>query len=479
MSKIRHALVFIVGSILFSQLITVTAWSNGGYTDDGNIPRFGTHDWIALQGIDLLPESETWWIHDNMDSFLLGTELPDNSGHPSGIGDTSLHHVYYDSSEVLVDDSAAVRAQAEYDAAMVLFNHGHFEHAALHLGKMTHYISDLGVFGHVMGSGTDWGSEVHHSDYENSADTRMDEYPVDGFTDYISYDGSLTTLTPYNGAIDVAYDTTFDVDGSYTCTWMDTNYGFSNPLFEDRAGESVNLCVNTVADVVHSFYEEASPEVTIPTFDYHYTHNEVRMIHPSTESGKPLGCPSAMVTDWLASAYVHEKLESCSEGYDTDSLFVDQITGKPVGVPGTGIVTFGGPVVNPVVKYSEDPGTVAGDRAPVKYHGESGNCIFREKDGSDIPGASLPVSEVNTGKDMFVIELFQDVGGRNILIIYGFGWQGTYAAGKYFDQIVYPDQESYICHYIIGKWEDTNGDGFVNAPNDGDTYTLIAKIYPS
>lgn len=28
---------------------------------------------------------------------------------------------------------------------------------------------------------------------------------------------------------------------------------------------------------------------------------------------------------------------------------------------------------------------------------------------------------------------------------------------------------------MILKWEDTNGDGFVNMPDEGDTYTLIAQ----
>jgi hypothetical protein len=36
---------------------------------------------------------------------------------------------------------------------------------AKHAGIMSHYIVDVAVFGHVMGSSTDWGSEAHHSDY--------------------------------------------------------------------------------------------------------------------------------------------------------------------------------------------------------------------------------------------------------------------------------------------------------------------------
>jgi hypothetical protein len=40
---------------------------------------------------------------------------------------------------------------------------------------------------------------------------------------------------------------------------------------------------------------------------------------------------------------------------------------------------------------------------------------------------------------------------------------------------MYPNIASYSMSWIIVKWEDTNVDGFVNGPNDGDTYTVIAS----
>jgi hypothetical protein len=39
---------------------------------------------------------------------------------------------------------------------------------------------------------------------------------------------------------------------------------------------------------------------------------------------------------------------------------------------------------------------------------------------------------------------------------------------------MYPDLESYPFGWIIVKWDDSNGDGYVNAPGDGDTYTVVA-----
>ena len=60
------------------------------------------------------------------------------------------------------------------------------------------------------------------------------------------------------------------------------------------------------------------------------------------------------------------------------------------------------------------------------------------------------------------------------MFCYGFGWQGTYASGKYFDSVLAPNINDFYYEWIIVKWEDTNGDGFVNKPFDGDTYTILA-----
>ena len=100
---------------------------------------------------------------------------------------------------------------------------------------------------------------------------------------------------------------------------------------------------------------------------------------------------------------------------------------------------------------------------------------FKHSDGTAIQNAYLPVSVINNDQDMFVIEVYRDGDGRYFMLCYGFGWKGTYAAGKYFDQIVYPDIENYEVGWIIIKWQDSDGDGFVNNPGDGDAYTLIAS----
>lgn len=240
----------------------VSSWSNGGFSSDPSHPVFGTHDWIAQHALDWLPSSEKQSILDNLAAYLYGTELPDNSAAPDGIGDTVLHHFYYWSNESIQDDASAVRAQSEYDQAVNYARHGDITMAVKTLGIMSHYIVDLAVFGHVMGSGTDWGAEIHHSDYESYVNDRTDNY-TDEFNSYLAFDGSLDLVSANDAARMLAYDTTFDSTGDYTCVWMDQNYDWNNSTFKDRAGESLNLAVNYLADVLHTFAVDVSGTLII------------------------------------------------------------------------------------------------------------------------------------------------------------------------------------------------------------------------
>lgn len=209
----------------------------------------------------------------------------------------------------------------------------------------------------------------------------------------------------------------------------------------------------------------------LSSFNLQFAANNVKVIYPSESPTKPLGCAPAMVSDWTASAFVTTKLQTYTEGLDIRSSFVDQTSGAPVGVAGQGIVSFGGPVVNPVVKRAESSGTPAADRAPIKFNNDGATFSFQHSDGSVIPGASLPPS---VDQDMFVIELYLDGSGRYVMLCYGFGWKGTYAAGKYFHTTIYPNLDTTNISWIIVNWQDTNADGFVNNPTDGDTYNVIA-----
>jgi hypothetical protein len=259
--KHTRALLITVIALAFLSVQPVLAWSNGGYSSDPANPDYGTHDWIAQHALDYLPQQEKQYILDNLQVYLYGTELPDNNQAADKIGDTTKHHIYFYANGTLQDDASAQRANQEYQKALDALKNQNYTYAAKEAGIMTHYIADMAVFGHLMGAKTAWGAEVHHSDYETYVNRRTETYES-SFTSYLQYDGALSSLSAYDGAENLAYDTTFGGSGNLSCVWMDANYNWSNTAFSDRCGESLNLAVNAVADVLHTLYVEAQPAPT-------------------------------------------------------------------------------------------------------------------------------------------------------------------------------------------------------------------------
>jgi len=251
-------LMLTIGAVSVSVLNGV-AWSNGGYSINPDTPDYGTHDWIAEHALDWLPTEEKKYILDNLEAYLYGTELPDNGNTAYGIGDTRLHHIYFDSEGLMIDDAAAVRANDEFNNTLFMLSFKDYKNASRIAGAMTHYIADMAVFGHVMGSNTPWGAETHHSDYEDYVNRNTSSYFAT-FNDFLTFDGFLSETTPYDAAANLAYDTTFD-NMTYTAVWMDRNYNWSNPTFVKRVGESLNLAVNYVTDVLHTLYWKSEAQV--------------------------------------------------------------------------------------------------------------------------------------------------------------------------------------------------------------------------
>jgi len=258
----KKQLAFTVAIVLFATFVAISpifsrvfAWSNGGYSTDPALPVYGTHDWIAQHALDWLPAQEKQFFTDNLASYLYGTELPDNKNTLDGIGDTTKHHIYFFVNGSLQDDAAAVRTKQEYANAQASLTAGNISAAAEHLGMVAHYVSDIAVFGHVMGASTAWGTETHHSDYEDHVRAKTENYSSE-FTSYLVFDGNLTTTSAYDATLAVARDTTFGGASGLTCTWMAQHYNWSSSQFKSRFGESLNVAGNAVADVLHTFYAE-------------------------------------------------------------------------------------------------------------------------------------------------------------------------------------------------------------------------------
>jgi hypothetical protein len=239
-------------SCLALALPSAGAWSNGGYSADPNNPDYGTHDWIAEKALAIQTRDVTFLSSTYHSLFLLGTEAPDN---PDYIGDTSNHHIYFYSTRELQDDACAVRASSIYQTALGYLVDGKYDDAAYDIGVMAHYLADPGVFGHTMGAYTDWGAEVHHSDYENEFESRLSSLPAPSGI-------SLGDLDARTAALGLAEATTFGDGAIQSNVWMDTNYDWSNGVFEASAMASLYASVETVAAVInHLLTEAASSEL--------------------------------------------------------------------------------------------------------------------------------------------------------------------------------------------------------------------------
>jgi hypothetical protein len=64
--------------------------------------------------------------------------------------------------------------------------------------------------------------------------------------------------------------------------------------------------------------------------------------------------------------------------------------------------------------------------------------------------------------DMFLIERFTDSSNNTIYYMYGYGWKGTFAAGKFFKFVIAPDMASYTDSFYVFRWTDDDVDGFVD-----------------
>jgi len=269
--------------------------------------------------------------------------------------------------------------------------------------------------------------------------------------------------------------------GNYSVTYL-ANDGYEFDHWQTLGNVTVSNATSSMTYVTVSedgalkavYKKTARNASTLSDFNLLFAQNDVRVIYPSDSTSKPLGCHWASTSDWTASAFLTTKLSHNTEGTDIMNSFVNQTSGKPIGDQGIGVVSFGGPHVNVLIYYYELTKT-----APIIHCDTPGShgpgepwSLWYYANGTSITATAAGIDEHN---DFFLIEVFKDSDGRNVLLAYGISGRGTYAAGKYFHYAMYPSIASYDVSWIIVKWDDTNGDGFVNAPGDGDTYTVIAS----
>jgi len=191
-----------------------------------------------------------------------------------------------------------------------------------------------------------------------------------------------------------------------------------------------------------------------PAFTVYY-------IYPDYQGTKPAGTSPAALSDWLALGM--------PIGMSTNYQFVTTDThtsvvapdGSIVPDPSFSVVLGGGWLVNGPVKYYEL--TVGVTPAYAQIVG--GKVYFYSRStGLAIPGTEMDPSVVSTNQDMFIMMAFKDpANGRHVIILYGYGWKGTYAAALMFKtlgRLLIPALLEDA--YYIYKWTDSNGDLFVD-----------------
>jgi hypothetical protein len=249
-NALRPVIFLLVLGLLFLPIQSAHAWSNGGHWSPSPAnPVIGTHDWIAEKAVELLPVSESAVFKNNINWLEYGSELPDRPKNMSGYDDHFNHHVYFNEQRQVTDDADARRANETYHDALALLKKGNFSGGVMVAGAMSHYISDIAVWGHLMGEHTPWGVEKHHEDYENYVNDHQSM-----FDQSIMVMGPLNRTSAYQETLDLASNIMFV---SPNATWMDTHYNWSDPQFKTRVGVSLNLAANSVANVFNTLWLDA------------------------------------------------------------------------------------------------------------------------------------------------------------------------------------------------------------------------------
>lgn len=204
--------------------------------------------------------------------------------------------------------------------------------------------------------------------------------------------------------------------------------------------------------------------------------NTAIFIYPDTAAGAPR-CTvlAASYSDWVSGGILVGLTSNAQyETKDDNTGSPLSVTGTPNCAPGTSntpLLPVGGPFVNNIVHYYEQ----VAHTTPVYFSSDGVNDYFLARSNNAIL-VSLPVGQIGGSTDYFVIQTFTDASGNTIYMFYGFAFKGTSASTH---ELLYQSQQGTLGtntnSFQVWKWQDTNGDGIVNGPASGDTYTLITS----
>ena len=112
------------------------------------------------------------------------------------------------------------------------------------------------------------------------------------------------------------------------------------------------------------------------------------------------------------------------------------------------LITVGGPAINPVTDYFDNAFGVEYTYVP----GETFEIW--------VLSCTITLDLTQYPHEDICVVYLRELSGRNILLVWGYGWQGTYAGSTFIGDPenwqVYSDS-----HMLQLRWTDTNGDGLV------------------
>jgi hypothetical protein len=213
----------------------------------------------------------------------------------------------------------------------------------------------------------------------------------------------------------------------------------------------------------------------------------------------PAGTYPADWIDGTAAAIIMGMITSPSFSFDTNSTAINQASDPttggevyPAGVPdGSLVITSGGPFVNSPVTYYEAHDDTENTPMYFEFYVDGSTPHYRLRWGATstygTPDAVIPNTDVEYASlvdtDIFVIEIFHDSAGNQVIMAYGYTGLGTFASTLYFKFLMYPTilGGTLTDGFQIVRWTDaTSGAGDNHLPDvpGVDSYVVIDSSYP-
>lgn len=216
-----------------------------------------------------------------------------------------------------------------------------------------------------------------------------------------------------------------------------------------------------VTDVVHA--PARSAWIVMPDYNT-YASSGAALRKSAAKCGSS---SAAMDTDIFATMYlVGAFTNPQNEILDTNLPYILQATascGLPSGIPSSApIVIVAGPLVNEVTQYY-----VQTTAQTVLYFDYKTTCLLRRD-----TNATVACGPTGPTQDVLAIEAFRDTTGRPVYVLWGIGYQGTFAAITYLVEFILKNPASYSNSWYVFRWSDASSGSSANSiPDAGDSYT--------